>query len=102
MASNWRRRSSSGPRSSSSKRERVCTGRQRECDVAQDVEGGLAVGGLVAADVGDVDAHAVGQGLLGQATLFAEGDESLGEVHDVDGHDGARLDHTGRRLDALT
>lgn len=60
--------------------ERVCAGVQRECEVAQDVEGGLAGAGFVASDLGDVDAAAVGQGLLGQALLFACRGEAVGEV----------------------
>jgi hypothetical protein len=34
--------------------------------------------------------------------LFAEGDEALGEVHEVDGDDDARLDHTGPPSASLT
>ena len=36
-------------------------------DAAQDVEGGLAGAGFVAAELGDVDAGGVGEGLLGES-----------------------------------
>lgn len=39
---------------------------------AQDVEGGLVGAGFVAAQLGDVDADGVGEGLLGHAALFAD------------------------------
>lgn len=63
--------------------ERVCAGVERECDVAEDVEGWGAGAGFVAADLGDVDADGFGEGVLGEAGLFAEVGESLGEGHGV-------------------
>jgi hypothetical protein len=39
--------------------------------------------GFVAADLGDVDADAVREGLLGEAALVACGCESFGEAHEV-------------------
>lgn len=50
-------------------------------EAGEDVEGGLAGSGLVAAFLGDVDTDLIGEGLLGEPSLFAELDESLGEVH---------------------
>ena len=44
------------------------------------MEGGLAVAGFVAADLGDVDAAAVGEDLWGEGAVLAEGDEAVGEV----------------------
>jgi hypothetical protein len=38
---------------------------------------------FVAADLGDVDADLLGEGLLGEALGVAEGGESFGEVHGV-------------------
>lgn len=77
--------------------ERVCAGLERDGEVAEDVEGGLVGAGFVAADVRDVDAGAFREGLLGEASLFAEVGESVGEVH-VDGGDGGVgrgcVDHT--------
>ena len=47
---------------------------------AEDVEGGLAGAGFVAADLGDVGAVGVGDGLLGEPALLAEGGESVAEL----------------------
>jgi hypothetical protein len=38
---------------------------------SEDVEGGLVGAGLVAAQLGDVDADGVGEGLLGQAASWS-------------------------------
>lgn len=54
---------------------------ERDCDPADDVEGWLGATGLIAAELGDVDAGALGEGLLSEASLFAEGGESVGEIH---------------------
>ena len=49
--------------------------------VAQGVEGGGGGACFVASDLGDVDAGAVREGLLGQVRVFAGGGEVVGEVH---------------------
>ena len=36
------------------KEERICAGVERECEAAEDVEGGLAGAGFIAAELGDV------------------------------------------------
>jgi len=41
----------------------------------------LGAAGFIAAELGDVDAGALGEGGLGEAASFAEGGESVGEVH---------------------
>jgi hypothetical protein len=41
----------------------------------------LVGAGFVAADLGDVDADGVGEGLLGESALLADGGEAVGEVH---------------------
>lgn len=41
---------------------------QRDCEPAEDVEGGLGAGVFIAAELGDVDADAFGEGLLGEAS----------------------------------
>lgn len=45
------------------------------------LEGGLVGAGFIAAQLGDVDADGVGEGLLGHAALFADRGEAVGEVH---------------------
>ena len=50
-------------------------------EVAEDLEGGLVGAGFIAAQLGDVDADGVGEGLLGHAALFADRGEAVGEVH---------------------
>ena len=59
--------------------ELVCAGGERECEVAEGVDGGLVGAGFVAADVGDVEACELREGVLGEAGVFAGGDESGGE-----------------------
>ena len=59
--------------------ELVCAGVEREREVAEGVDGGLVGAGFVAADVGDVEACEVGEGVLGEAGVFAGGDEAGGE-----------------------
>jgi hypothetical protein len=54
-----------------------------EGEVAEHVEGGRGGAGFVAADLGDVDADSVREGLLGEAALVACGGESFGEAHEV-------------------
>ncbi len=49
--------------------------------VALGVEGGGGGACFVASDLGDVDVGAVGEGLLGEAGVFAGGGEVVGEVH---------------------
>jgi hypothetical protein len=58
-------------------------GRDRERDGGgpQDVEGGLVSAGLIAAQLGGVDADGVGESPLGHAALFADRGEAVGEVH---------------------
>ena len=50
-------------------------------DGAENVEGGLVGAGFVAAELGDVDADAVGEDLLGEAGGLACAGEAGGEVH---------------------
>ena len=52
--------------------ERVGAGVEGEGECAQDVEGGLAGVGFIAAELADVDADAVGEGGLGESA-FASG-----------------------------
>jgi len=54
---------------------------ERDCESADDVEGGLGAAGFIAAELADVDAGAFGESGLGEAAVFAEGGESVGEVH---------------------
>lgn len=63
--------------------ELIGVGVEREGESADDVEGGLRGALFVAADLGDVDADLVGEGLLGEALGVAEGGEAFGEVHAV-------------------
>lgn len=49
-------------------------------EVGEDVEGRCAGAGFVATFLADVDANVVGEGLLGQASLFAGFDDTAGEV----------------------
>jgi hypothetical protein len=56
-------------------------------EASEDVEGGLAGAGFVAAELGDVDAGGVGEGLLGEASGLAGGGEVLGECHEVEHRD---------------
>lgn len=69
VASNWRRRSSSGPRSSLSKTS-VSALTESDRKFAQDVQGGRALACFVAADLRYVDADVVGEGLLLSAHSF--------------------------------
>ena len=48
---------------------------------AQDIEGGLGAASLVSAELADVDAGALSERGLSEAAFFAEGGESVGEVH---------------------
>ena len=64
--------------------ELVFAGVERECEVAEGVDGGLVGAGFVAADVGDVEAGGVGEGVSGEACVFAGGDESFGEAGGVE------------------
>lgn len=59
----------------------------------------MGVAGFVAADLGDVQTDAVGEGLLGEALLFAERHEAVGEVH-VSEHldEGGGFDHRDASL----
>jgi hypothetical protein len=67
--------------------ERICADGEGEGEAAEYVEGGLAVAGFVAAELGDVDTDAFGQYGLGEAAFFAEGGEAVGEVHVGEGDD---------------
>jgi len=53
--------------------ELVCAGSEREREVAEGVDGGLVGAGFVAADVGDVESGCFGEGVLGEACVFAGG-----------------------------
>lgn len=61
--------------------EHICADGQLGGEVPEDVEGGLAGAGFVAAELGDVDADAFGEGGLGESAFAAEGGEALSEVH---------------------
>lgn len=61
--------------------ERICADVEGGGEAAEDVEGGLAGAGFVAAELGDVDADALGEGWLGEPSLFAEGGEADSEAH---------------------
>lgn len=63
--------------------EPISVGVEREGESADDVEGGLGCALFVSADLADVDADLLSEGLLGEALLVAEGGESFGEVHGV-------------------
>lgn len=52
-----------------------------ERDFAERIERGLRGAGLVALDLGEVQAEGIGQVLLGPAALFAPGAEAVAEVH---------------------
>ena len=60
--------------------ERVGAGVEGEGECAQDVEGGLAGAGFVAADLGDVDGGPVGEHLLGDPGCLALSGQACGEV----------------------
>lgn len=47
----------------------------------QGVQGWLGAAGLIALDLVDVQAGAIGQGLLGHAAFLAQGGQLLGKVH---------------------
>lgn len=73
-----------------------------EGEVAEHVEGGRGGAGFVAADLGDVDSNAFGEGVLGEFSVPAGGGESFGEAHGGPGgrRDGC-CDHTGGLLSVL-
>lgn len=75
--------------------ELVCAGSEREREVAEGVDGGLVGAGFVAADVGDVESGCFGEGVLGEACVFAGGDESFGEGGGVEWVCGDGGDHMG-------
>ena len=80
--------------------ERVSRHVHRDGDLGEHVEGGRTRPRFIAADLGDVDADAVGEGLLGQAPFFAGGGEAGGEVHE---HvDCGYVDHTAALRQCLT
>ena len=60
--------------------ERVSADVERQRQGSEDVEGGLAGAGFVAADLGDVGARACGELLLGKGLGLAGRDEAGGEV----------------------
>lgn len=61
--------------------EHICADGQLGGEASEDVEGGLAGASFVAAELGDVDADAFGEGGLGEAAFASEGGEALSEVH---------------------
>ena len=61
--------------------EFVGGGVEGEGEAADDVEGGLGLALFIAADLGDVEFDVVGELLLGEVALTAEGGEAFGEVH---------------------
>ena len=58
--------------------EHICADGEFGGKVSEDVEGGLAGAGFIAADVGDVEAGELGEGVLGEAGVFAGGDATMG------------------------
>lgn len=60
--------------------ERVGAGVEGEGEGAENVEGGLAGAGFVAADLGDVDGGPVGEDLLGDPGCLALSAQACGEV----------------------
>ena len=68
--------------------EHICAYREGEGHLAEHFEAGLGAAGFVAAQLGGVHADAFGEHGLGEASLFAEGGESVCEVHVLDGDDG--------------
>ncbi len=61
--------------------EHICADGEVGGEASEDVEGGLAGAGFVAAELGDVDADVVGEGGLCEAAFASEGGESFSEVH---------------------
>jgi hypothetical protein len=53
--------------------ERIRADGQSDCELAQHVEGGRGVAGLIAADLRDVDADVLGERALGHFALVAQG-----------------------------
>lgn len=72
VASNWRRRSSSGPLIMIEV-ERICADGQSDREFAEYVEGGHGVACLVAADLGYVDADVLCERVLGQFAFASDG-----------------------------
>ena len=64
--------------------EGVDAHRQAGGDAVENVEGGLAGSGFVAAELGDVDADSVCEGLLGVSACFAGVGEVVGEGHKLE------------------
>ena len=61
--------------------QQVGADREGDGEAAEDVEGGLGLAALVAAELDHVDAGGLGQGLLGEASFLADCGQALGEVH---------------------
>ena len=61
----------SGPRSSFPKSNRSALTLESDGEVTDDVEGGLRGSAFVAPQLHDVNAHAIGQRLLGQSAFLA-------------------------------
>jgi len=61
--------------------KRICADTQRFRKVAQDVERRVGRAGFVAPHLSDVHANGVGERLLAQMTLLAQGGEAFGEFH---------------------
>ena len=73
--------------------EHICADGQFGGEAAQDVEGGLAGAGFIAAELADVDADAIGESGLGESAFAAQGGEALGEVHGVEQFEVGCCDH---------
>jgi hypothetical protein len=59
--------------------EHICADGEFGGEASEDVEGGLAGAGFVAAELADVDVDAVGEGGLGESAFASEGGEAVGE-----------------------
>ena len=73
--------------------EHICADGEFGGEASEDVEGGLAGAGFIAAELADVDADAVGEGGLGESAFAAQGGEALGEVHGVEQFEVGCCDH---------
>ena len=71
----------------------ICADGQFGGEASEDVEGGLAGAGFIAAELADVDADAVGESGLGESAFATQRGEALGEVHGVEQFEVGCCDH---------